>query len=86
MAKRYKDDQIVTPSRPFCPKCGSTDIRGSQSHRAMDILLRSFALHPYRCRSCRKRFYMRKPAEPDDQLTQAADAGGSRPADSNTKF
>jgi hypothetical protein len=49
----------------FCPNCGSVDVRMSQSHRTLDSLLQSFSLRPYRCRSCRKRFYKRAPAEPD---------------------
>jgi hypothetical protein len=39
----------------------------------MDFLLRSFSLRPFRCRSCRKRFYLRKPSEdePEDLPEQA---------------
>ena len=61
--ERDEGDQVEEPHKPFCPKCGSTDIRASQSHRTMDFLLSSFSLRPYRCRSCRKRFYLRKQGE-----------------------
>ena len=61
-----REDPLPEEShKPFCPKCGSTDIRGSQTHRMLDFLLKSFSLKPHRCRSCRKRFYLRKPGEPD---------------------
>ena len=56
------DEQLEESHKPFCPKCGSTDIRMSQTHRTLDFLLKSFSLRPHRCRSCRKRFYLRKPA------------------------
>jgi hypothetical protein len=67
------DKQPDQPHKPFCPKCGSTDIRESQSHRMMDFLLKSFSLYPHRCRSCRKRFYLRKRGEPDDDVHDDAD-------------
>lgn len=59
------DEQLEDSHKPFCPKCGSTDIRMSQTHRTLDFLLKSFSLRPHRCRSCRKRFYLRKPADVD---------------------
>ncbi len=55
------DEPLEEGHKPFCPKCGSTDIRMSQTHRTLDFLLKSFSLRPHRCRSCRKRFYLRKP-------------------------
>ena len=76
------DVQPAEPHKPFCPKCGSTDIRGSQSHRTMDFLLKSFSLRPYRCRSCRKRFYLRKPADPEIDLPGDADPEPNDAADS----
>jgi hypothetical protein len=59
------------PHKLFCPNCGSVDVRMSQSHRTLDFLVQSFSLRPYRCRSCRKRFYKRRPAEPDEMGDQA---------------
>jgi len=61
MSNIDEEEQPAEPRKPFCPKCGSTDIRGSQSHRMLDFLLKSFSRRPYRCRSCRKRFYLRRP-------------------------
>ncbi len=58
-----EQDDIAEDPKPFCPKCGSVDIRRSQTRRTLDFLLRTFSLCPYRCRSCRKRFYMRTPIE-----------------------
>ena len=61
------DDQGLEEGshKPFCPKCGSIDIRVSHSERMLDFLLKTFSRAPYRCRSCRKRFYLRPPdAEP----------------------
>ena len=62
MANYEEDDleQVEDSHKPFCPKCGSTDIRASQTHRTLDHLLKGFSLRPWRCRSCRKRFYMRR--------------------------
>jgi len=63
----YDEDQSLeeVTHKPFCPKCGSVDIRLSHSERILDFILRTFSRAPYRCRSCRKRFYMRPPdAEP----------------------
>ena len=67
------DEQLEESHKPFCPKCGSTDIRMSQTHRTLDFLLKSFSLRPYRCRSCRKRFYLRKPAAPDVEIDEEAE-------------
>jgi hypothetical protein len=51
----------------------------------MDFLLKSFSLRPFRCRSCRKRFYMRKPVEhapeldvPEEPQSPQDDAAGSK--------
>ena len=64
MADYEEDDELLEDEgshKPFCPKCGSIDIRLSHSHKALDFLIRTFKLFPYRCRSCRKRFYKRRP-------------------------
>ena len=63
--------------KPFCRKCGSTDIRMSQTHKALDFLLKSFSLRPYRCRSCRKRFYLRKPSVPEVDMEDEAEVQGN---------
>lgn len=75
MANSGDEEEVEIPEhKPFCPKCGSTDIRGSHAHRALDHLLRTFGRHPFRCRSCRRRFYMRKPAPPDEAPNARSDA------------
>lgn len=61
--------------KPFCPKCGSTDIRASQTTHLLDSLLKPFSLEPQRCRACRKRFYLRKPVEPVVDNDEDAAAG-----------
>jgi hypothetical protein len=83
MSNIDEEERGSEPHKPFCPKCGSTDIRESQSHRTMDFLLKSFSLRPHRCRSCRKRFYLRKPDQPEIELTGQAGPEHEDPADSN---
>jgi len=74
MANLDDEEQLPEEShKPFCPKCGSTDIRGSQTHRTLDFLFKSFSLKPHRCRSCRKRFYLRKPGEPGLPVDEEAE-------------
>lgn len=41
-----------------CPACGSTEARIAAVHSG-DGLLRRLLYHPYRCRNCRHRFWMR---------------------------
>jgi hypothetical protein len=80
MANLDDEDELPQGShKPFCHKCGSTDIRGSQTHHMLDFLLKSFSLKPYRCRSCRKRFYLRKPAEPEVEVDDDADVARKMP-------
>ena len=69
---RPGDDEHEESHKPFCPRCGSTDIRVSQTQRTLDFLLKSFSLKPYRCRSCRKRFYLRKPGAADVDIEEEA--------------
>ncbi|MDE3168494.1 MAG: hypothetical protein KGN36_22010, partial [Acidobacteriota bacterium] len=42
--------------RPACPRCGWSNTRPAMSRTLGDRLLRVFALRPFRCRSCGKRF------------------------------
>jgi predicted RNA-binding Zn-ribbon protein involved in translation (DUF1610 family) len=74
MSNIDEDEPLEEPHKPFCPKCGSTDLRVSQTHRMLDFLLMSLSLRPHRCRSCRKRFYMRKRAVPELDLPEDVDA------------
>jgi hypothetical protein len=49
---------------PECPKCGSKDIVRSE-HASLWVALRvMFGRWPFRCRSCRARFY-RNEAPPE---------------------
>jgi hypothetical protein len=43
--------------RAFCPKCGSSDIRRSKSEGLIAVVNQVFGRWPFRCRSCRRRFY-----------------------------
>jgi len=49
-----------------CPKCGSLDIRRARSQGAWAAFLRVFGRWPFRCRSCRQRFYLASGAREDD--------------------
>ena len=40
-----------------CPKCGSSDVRRSHSSGARAAVARLFGRVPFRCRSCRARFF-----------------------------
>jgi ribosomal protein L37AE/L43A len=49
-----------------CPKCGSADVRRSRSEGFLAAFLRVFGRWPFRCRSCRARFY--RAAEPPEEF------------------
>jgi hypothetical protein len=85
MANIEEDAQPEESHKPFCPKCGSTDIRASQTQRMLDHLLVTFSLRPHRCRSCRKRFYLRTPAAPEADLPDDTEADVEENADSKAK-
>jgi hypothetical protein len=42
----------------MCPRCRSTEVGRSRCRKLLDPLLRWFGMKPYRCRDCRKRFYL----------------------------
>jgi transposase-like protein len=42
-----------------CPKCGGHDVRRSSNKRVADDFMRLFSLKPFRCRSCRRRFFLK---------------------------
>lgn len=50
---------------PKCPKCGSSDIRRSKSDGFYAVIQRVFGRWPFRCRSCRQRFYRSAEAPPE---------------------
>jgi hypothetical protein len=41
----------------FCPNCTSTNIRRANRHGIWEEFLRFFFIAPFRCRSCRHKFY-----------------------------
>jgi hypothetical protein len=51
------EETASTKRIPQCPKCGSQDIRRSKSDGFYAVLQRVFGRWPFRCRSCRVRFY-----------------------------
>ena len=49
---------------PNCPRCNSQDIRISYSTKTLDYLARWLLDRvPFRCRTCRSRFYCRERQE-----------------------
>jgi hypothetical protein len=42
---------------PMCWSCGASKVRRSANSRVTDALAKFLFLVPYRCRSCRRRFY-----------------------------
>ncbi len=61
-----KNDQPQDPEeRPSCPKCGSQDVRPSHSEGVVSGLLGMLGRVPFRCRSCRARFYRAAPPPED---------------------
>jgi hypothetical protein len=43
--------------QPFCPRCGWHNTRPSHTSNLLDMAVRMFGFHPYRCRSCGNRFH-----------------------------
>jgi ribosomal protein L37AE/L43A len=60
----FRDE--MPSDRPACPKCGSTDIRRSKSEGLLAAVAQMFGRWPFRCRSCRVRFYRAAEAPHDD--------------------
>jgi len=58
-------DPEEEPERPACPKCGSLDIRRSRGNSLWAYFLALFGRSPFRCRSCRVKFY-RHASRPED--------------------
>jgi hypothetical protein len=42
-----------------CPKCGARDVRRSSNKQFGDDFMSLFSLAPFRCRSCRQRFFLK---------------------------
>jgi hypothetical protein len=54
-------------SKVRCPSCGGLDIRPSQRDGILDNIMTMLRRSPYRCRGCRRRFYLSvspKPVSP----------------------
>lgn len=54
-----------TADKRGCPKCGSIDVRRSSRDGFWASLLALMGRWPYRCRSCRSRFYRFAPPPAD---------------------
>src|SRR5579862_1334612 len=59
-----KDRSLAVPGGPpaahaqvVCSMCGWNCALRSRRRNALDLLLALFFLHPFRCRSCHRRFY-----------------------------
>jgi hypothetical protein len=52
------------PDKRGCPKCGSADVRPSSRDGFWAAFFALLGRTPYRCRSCRGRFYRNSPSGP----------------------
>jgi len=59
-----------------CPKCGSGKVRRASGYGFVAVFLEMFNRWPFRCRSCRKRFYRASP--PPDGVLSANIPGDPR--------
>jgi hypothetical protein len=65
MRDPMSDKHKAPEERPTCPKCGSPDVRRSHDEGVLAALLRVLGRWPFRCRSCRSRFYRSAPPAED---------------------
>jgi hypothetical protein len=56
------------PESLFCPKCGSTDVRRSRGEGPLAFLLGLMGRMPFRCRSCRMKFYRHAQQHEDPEV------------------
>ena len=49
---------LATDDKPVCPRCGWKNTRRSNPKGMIDLLLRTFSLRAFRCRSCGNRFHV----------------------------
>lgn len=54
------------PPKIQCPMCGSNDVRRSAREGFAVAFWGLFGRWPFRCRSCRRRFFRHAPPPPDD--------------------
>jgi hypothetical protein len=57
------DEPEIDENRLICPKCGSTDIRRSRSEGLVGFFFSMLGRWPFRCRSCRRKFYHAPPQD-----------------------
>jgi hypothetical protein len=62
MTQQHEPD----PGSLFCPKCGSTDVRRARGEGMVALLRSFFGQMPFRCRSCRVKFYRRADAPEEE--------------------
>ena len=63
-----------------CRKCGSADVRRSNPHGILDLVMGAILKkRPYRCRSCRGRFFAPVDFLDTDSLDVGAPSAGPRP-------
>lgn len=60
-----EDGPPVKSDKFQCPKCGSTDVRRSSREGFGATLLAIVGRWPFRCRSCRGRFFRYAPPPPE---------------------
>jgi predicted RNA-binding Zn-ribbon protein involved in translation (DUF1610 family) len=53
--------------RMSCPKCGSADVRRSQNEGFYAYFHSLFGRQPFRCRSCRTKFYKYAPVQQEEE-------------------
>jgi hypothetical protein len=61
-----EDVERPEPRRFHCPKCGSSDVRRARSEGMLSAVMQMFGQWPFRCRSCRSRFF-RRASGPEDE-------------------
>lgn len=66
MGMTMAEDSDTRPKKFSCPKCGSADVRRSKSEGFVAGIARMFGRWPFRCRSCRVRFY--RYADPPEHI------------------
>lgn len=63
----HSEEKNTPPHGMYCPKCGSTDVRRSRGEGMLANLARIFGRYPFRCRSCRTKFYRVSDPPPEEQ-------------------
>jgi hypothetical protein len=60
-----EEQDVPNPMKDRCPSCGSYDIRRSSSEGLVAAINNMLGRRPFRCRSCRRRFYRFAAPHPD---------------------